>query len=109
MATATPTVPLWIGGSAAAPRSTRVGEVTNASTGQVVRRVPYAGAEDVDRAVAAAAAAFPAWRATPPLRRARVLSRFRELAEQHHKGHKETQVSICFCVSFVSLVVNRCR
>jgi malonate-semialdehyde dehydrogenase (acetylating)/methylmalonate-semialdehyde dehydrogenase len=47
--------------------------------------VPFANATDVDAAVRAAAAAFPAWRATPALRRARILTRFRELLEQHHK------------------------
>ena len=42
-----------------------------------------ANAADVNEAVAAAAAAFPAWAAAPPLRRARVLNRFRELVERN--------------------------
>ena len=82
-AVSTPTVPFWIKGKAAPPRSTRQGEATNAATGEVVRKVPFANAEDVDAAVQAAAAAFPAWRATPPLRRARILMRFRDLLERH--------------------------
>src|SRR5262245_2905526 len=78
-------VPLWINGQAAASRGSRHGDITNPATGEVIRRVPFATAEDVDAAVKAAAAAFPAWRATPALRRARILTRFRELLEQHQK------------------------
>jgi malonate-semialdehyde dehydrogenase (acetylating)/methylmalonate-semialdehyde dehydrogenase len=50
-----------------------------------VRHVPLANAADGGAAVAAAAAALPAWRAFPPLRRARILMRFRELMEAHRK------------------------
>ena len=45
-------------------------------------RVPLASEAEVEAAVAAASAAFPAWAAQPPLRRARVLFRFREIFEQ---------------------------
>ena len=78
-------LPLWIGGRAIAATTTRYGEVTNPATGEVVRHVPFANAADVDAAVKAASAAFPAWRAAPPLRRARVLMRFRELLDAHKK------------------------
>ena len=78
-------LPLWIGGKAVAAQSARFGEVTNPATGEVVRHVPLANAADVDAAVAAASAAFPAWRAFPPLRRARILMRFRELMELRRK------------------------
>jgi malonate-semialdehyde dehydrogenase (acetylating) / methylmalonate-semialdehyde dehydrogenase len=78
-------VPLWINGKAAQPHSRRSGAVTNAATGAVVRLVPFADKDDVDDAVKAAAAAFPGWSATPPLRRARILTRFRELMEEHQK------------------------
>ena len=78
-------LPLWIDGRAADPTTTRYGEVTNPATGEVVRHVPFANAADVDAAVQAAAKAFPAWRAAPPLRRARVLMRFRELLNTHKK------------------------
>ncbi len=78
-------LPLWIGGRAVPAQTTRYGEVTNPATGEVVRHVPFANAADVDAAVQAAAAAFPAWRAAPPLRRARVLMRFREVMEAHKK------------------------
>lgn len=76
-------VPLWIGGQRVEPCTERSSEVTNPATGAVIRRVPLCGSVDVDRAVAAAGAAFPAWRNTPPLRRARILTRFRELMEAH--------------------------
>ena len=78
-------LPLWIGGRAVPAQTTRYGEVTNPATGEVVRHVPFANRADIDAAVQAAAAAFPAWRAAPPLRRARVLMRFRELLDTHKK------------------------
>src|SRR6188474_2163745 len=78
-------LPMWIGGRAHAPTTTRYGEVTNPATGEVVRHVPFANAADVDAAVRSAAAAQPGWRAWPALRRARVLMRFRELMERHKK------------------------
>jgi malonate-semialdehyde dehydrogenase (acetylating)/methylmalonate-semialdehyde dehydrogenase len=78
-------LPLWIGGRAMPARTTRYGEVTNPATGEVLRHVPFANAEDVASAVAAASAALPAWKAAPPLRRARVLMRFRDLLEAHKK------------------------
>jgi malonate-semialdehyde dehydrogenase (acetylating)/methylmalonate-semialdehyde dehydrogenase len=77
------TVPLWINGGPTEPHGTRRGPVYNPATGEVIRSVPMADAEDVDRAVAAAAAAFPAWSDTPVMRRARVLARFLELLTAH--------------------------
>jgi malonate-semialdehyde dehydrogenase (acetylating)/methylmalonate-semialdehyde dehydrogenase len=79
-------LPLWIGGRAVPARTPRYGEVTNPATGEVIRHVPLGNAEDVDLAVRAATAAWPEWRVAPPLRRARVLMRFRELMEQHKKA-----------------------
>jgi malonate-semialdehyde dehydrogenase (acetylating)/methylmalonate-semialdehyde dehydrogenase len=78
-------LPLWIGGRAVPARTTRYGEVTNPATGEVIRHVPLGNAEDVDAAVRAAASALPDWRASPPLRRARILMRFRDLMEAHKK------------------------
>jgi malonate-semialdehyde dehydrogenase (acetylating)/methylmalonate-semialdehyde dehydrogenase len=78
-------LPLWIGGKAVAAQTMRYGEVTNPATGEVIRHVPLGNAADIDAAVAAAAAALPAWRAHPPLRRARILMRFRELMDAHRK------------------------
>jgi len=78
-------LPLWIAGKPVAAHTRRYGEVTNPATGEVVRHVPLADATDVDAAVTAAAAALPAWRAYPSLRRARILMRFRDLMEAHRK------------------------
>jgi malonate-semialdehyde dehydrogenase (acetylating)/methylmalonate-semialdehyde dehydrogenase len=79
------TIPLWIGGRAQAATSTRSAGVTNPATGRITRRVPLANAGDIDAAVASAQKAFPAWRDTPPLRRARILMKFRELLVAHHE------------------------
>jgi len=49
----------------------------------VARRLVLGTAADVDAAVASAKAAFPGWRDTPPIRRARVLLRFLELMNRH--------------------------
>ncbi|MEN2428327.1 CoA-acylating methylmalonate-semialdehyde dehydrogenase [Chromobacterium vaccinii] len=64
------------GGSRRAP-------VFNPSTGEAVADVQLADAATVAQAVAAAQAAFPAWRDTPPAKRAQVLFRFKQLLEQH--------------------------
>jgi malonate-semialdehyde dehydrogenase (acetylating)/methylmalonate-semialdehyde dehydrogenase len=74
---------LWIDGRRQPASSSRSGTITNPATGQVVREVPFCNAADIDRAVRSARAAFPAWRDMPPLRRARVLMRYRELIESH--------------------------
>jgi len=58
-------------------------DVFNPATGHAIRQVPMADAQLADRAVAAAAAAFPAWADTPPIRRARVLNAFLALLNQH--------------------------
>ena len=79
------TIPLWIDGKPQAARSTRTAGVTNPATGAVTRQVPLADASDIDAAVASAKRALPAWRDTPPLRRARILMKFRELLVAHHE------------------------
>lgn len=59
--------------------STRVQDVFNPSTGEVQARVGLGDAALLDRAVAAAMKVQPAWEATNPQRRARIMFRFREL------------------------------
>lgn len=73
----------WINGRAEAGASDRHGTVFNPATGQVAATVPMANEADVAAAVAAASSAFPDWAATSPIRRARVMFRFKELIEQH--------------------------
>jgi malonate-semialdehyde dehydrogenase (acetylating)/methylmalonate-semialdehyde dehydrogenase len=74
----------FVDGAVRAPSpDARFGDVFNPATGEIARRVGYASPTEVDAAVQAAARAFPAWAATPPLRRARVMFKFKELAERH--------------------------
>ena len=79
----TPTVGYWINNARVEATSSRSGEVTNPATGEVTKHVAFANAKDIDSAVQAAKAAFPAWRATPPLRRARVMQKFLALMQAH--------------------------
>ena len=58
--------------------------VTDPATGETLGAVPVSGRSDVDRAAAAAAAAFPAWRRTPVPERARVFFRLKALLDEHH-------------------------
>ncbi|HEX5674637.1 MAG TPA: CoA-acylating methylmalonate-semialdehyde dehydrogenase [Azonexus sp.] len=61
----------------------RLADVFNPATGAVAARVPLASADTAREAISAAQAALPGWANTPPLRRARVLFKFRELLERH--------------------------
>ena len=79
------TVPVWIQGKPVTSAS-RYGDVLNPALGQVAKRVVYADAGIVDAAVKAAAAAFAAWRDTPPVRRARILQQFLQLLQRDQKA-----------------------
>ncbi|MER6574815.1 CoA-acylating methylmalonate-semialdehyde dehydrogenase [Nonomuraea sp. NPDC001023] len=72
----------WINGSPA-DGDNRTAEIFNPATGEVSGHVRLASAADVDAAVAAAVAAFPAWRDASLVKRAQVLFRFRELMYAH--------------------------
>ncbi|OFS72938.1 hypothetical protein HMPREF3173_12920 [Pseudomonas sp. HMSC08G10] len=63
--------------------SQRPQDVFNPATGQVARQVALASSQTVEHAIATAEAAFPAWRDTPPIKRARIMFRFKELLEQN--------------------------
>jgi malonate-semialdehyde dehydrogenase (acetylating)/methylmalonate-semialdehyde dehydrogenase len=76
------TVMHFIAGRPDAGQGARRGDVFNPATGARARTVAFASTADVGRAVAAAAAAWPQWSGLPPLRRARVLNRFRELLDR---------------------------
>ncbi len=73
----------YIGGQRTTGSGQRTQAVYNPATGAVSRQVRLGNAQDVDAAVAAAQAAFPAWSETPPIRRARVMFKFLELLNQH--------------------------
>ena len=72
----------WIAGQSHEGSSGRFGDVHHPASGRVQARVPLASVTEVDSAVMAASAAFPDWSSQPPLRRARVLFRFREIFER---------------------------
>jgi malonate-semialdehyde dehydrogenase (acetylating)/methylmalonate-semialdehyde dehydrogenase len=74
-------IPHWIGGRRVDGDDNPTGPVYNPATGRQTGILPLADAAIVDAAVAAAKAAFPAWAATPPIRRARVLFKLREIIE----------------------------
>jgi malonate-semialdehyde dehydrogenase (acetylating)/methylmalonate-semialdehyde dehydrogenase len=75
----------WIGGEAVASTSGRSGPVFNPATGVQTAAVDFASVEEVDRAVAAARAAFPAWRTVSLSRRAELFFRIRELFNAHRE------------------------
>ena len=79
----TPRSTHFIGGRASAASAAAAQDVFNPATGAVTGQVALANRADVDAAVAAAQAAFPAWADTPPIRRARVMFKFLELLNQH--------------------------
>lgn len=73
----------FIDGAMVAGESTRKANVYNPATGTAQAEVLLASADDTRTAIAAAARAFPGWAATTPLRRARIMFRFRELLDRH--------------------------
>jgi malonate-semialdehyde dehydrogenase (acetylating)/methylmalonate-semialdehyde dehydrogenase len=78
-----PVIGHFISGKAVASTSGRAQDVFNPSTGAVQAQVALASLDEVNQAVASAQAAFPAWAETAPLRRARVMFKFKELIEKH--------------------------
>lgn len=77
------TVPHWIGGRAVTSSTGRAGDVFDPTTGRLTRRVGFADMNVVEHAVQSATRAFEEWGDASPLRRARVLFRFRELIDRH--------------------------
>jgi malonate-semialdehyde dehydrogenase (acetylating)/methylmalonate-semialdehyde dehydrogenase len=74
--------PLLIGGEWIRP-GLGATPVYNPSTGEVIAECPGGGAAEVDAAVEAASAAFPAWRDTPAIERARLMFRYRHIVEEN--------------------------
>jgi malonate-semialdehyde dehydrogenase (acetylating)/methylmalonate-semialdehyde dehydrogenase len=73
----------FINGHRVAGTSTRYAPVYDPATGDIQHEVSLASAEETRQAIAAARAALPGWAGTTPLRRARVMFRFRDLLEKH--------------------------
>ena len=76
-------VPAFIAGEWREISGVEKSPVFNPSRGEVIAEVPLCTKEHVDEAVESAADAFPAWRDTPPVERARLFFRYRQLVEEN--------------------------
>src|SRR5260370_16521962 len=76
-------VPVYFAGEWQQLNSLPTSPIHNPSTGDVIAEAPMCGPKEVDAAVQAAAAAFPAWMETPPVERARILFKFKSLLEDN--------------------------
>ncbi|MGO9208277.1 MAG: CoA-acylating methylmalonate-semialdehyde dehydrogenase [Candidatus Limnocylindrales bacterium] len=84
-AAALPVLSHWIDGRSVEVLPEQTGPVFDPATGRVIARVPRGGAPEVDAAVAAARAAFPAWRDTPLIARSQIFFAYRELVYRHRE------------------------
>ena len=73
----------YVGGRWVESRTRDFLDVYNPARGEVIAKTPLSTGEDLDAAVAAAKKAFPAWRDTPAVTRARTLFKFKALLEEH--------------------------
>ncbi len=73
----------WINGQKVKAANGNLGQIFNPATGEVASQVPFASTKQVGDAIASAQAALPAWSATPPIQRARVMFRFKALLEEN--------------------------
>ena len=74
----------FVGGKEIKGASGRSGDVFNPNTGEVQAKVALASKAEVEKAIENAQAAFPAWAATNPQRRARVMFKFLELIQAEY-------------------------
>ena len=72
-----------IGGKLIQSLSTRTQPVFNPATGEASATLPLSTLDEINAAVASAKAAFPAWAATTPMKRARIMFKFKHLLDQH--------------------------
>ena len=75
----------WIGGKPWDGAADRHGDIYDPATGEVTGRVDFASTAVVGDAVAAAAKAFPGWRATSITRRTQIMFAFRNLVRDHQQ------------------------
>ena len=80
-----PTVKLLINGEFVESRSTQWRDVVNPATQEVLARVPFATAEEMDAAVASAKEAFKTWRKTPIGARSRIFFKYQQLIRENIK------------------------
>jgi len=81
----------YINGAWTRSSGTTLLDVKNPATGATIAQVPLSTTGDVDAAVSAAEAAFPAWSATPPVQRARYLFKLRAILD----AHRDEIAAIC--------------
>ncbi|MFM2478580.1 CoA-acylating methylmalonate-semialdehyde dehydrogenase [Celerinatantimonas sp. MCCC 1A17872] len=79
------TVGNFVQGEQVVSQTKQTQPIYNPATGNIDRLVSQCSAEELSDAIAAADAAFPAWSAMTPLRRARILMKFKMLLEEHRK------------------------
>ncbi len=108
---------IYVGGKWVPSTATTWFDVHNPATDVLIARTPLGGKEDVDRAVKAAAAAFPAWRATPPVNRVKYLfamknifeKNFEELARicttEHGKTLDESRSSVRRAIDNIDMAI----
>ena len=80
-----PSIPLLINGEFVQSKTSQWRDVINPANQQVLARVPFATADEVDAAVAAASEAFKTWRKTPIGTRARIFLKYQELIRANMK------------------------
>ena len=79
------TIQHFVGGKAFSGESKKVGKVFNPATGEQSAEVKLSSTKDVNAAVSSAQKAFEDWSNKPPLQRARVMFKFKELIEKLNK------------------------
>ncbi len=77
------TIGHFINGKIVQENNTRSQDVFNPAMGKAIKIVSLADKKTVGLAIESAQAAFPAWKNTPPLKRARVMFKFKQLLEEH--------------------------
>ncbi len=77
------TINHYLGGQRVTGQGSRSADVYNPATGEVTAKVPLASTAEVEQAIAIARDAFPEWSAYTPLRRSRIMYKFKELLENH--------------------------
>ena len=83
-------IPNYVAGRWHTPSGRETLDVLNPATGETLARVPLSSAEDVDKVVKGALAAFDGWRRTPPTERIQYLFKFRQLLEEHFEDIART-------------------
>jgi malonate-semialdehyde dehydrogenase (acetylating)/methylmalonate-semialdehyde dehydrogenase len=81
-----PVVRNYVAGQFEGDQSSRTLDVESPLTGQVISTLPLSGTAELDRAVQAAKAAYPAWSATPIKERVQIFYRYKTLLERDMKA-----------------------